>query len=203
MSRYSETDYAAALGKLLPPGRAWRHPPDSTLGRVLLGLAKSFSASDSAALSLLRNAFPATAGSLLTDWEQALGLPDDCAIGEITTIARRRLAVVTRLTGNSSLCIAALIRALSGSGYTITVTEYRRARCGLSACGDALNGDDWPLVLQINVPETTILRARCGQAHCGDPLRTWGNKTLECILKRLVAPDLILRINYIPVSPDA
>ncbi|OON34626.1 phage tail protein [Izhakiella australiensis] len=198
MSRYSEHEYASALGKLLPRGKAWLCEPGSVKGNVLLGLAKSFAASDTAALSLLRNAFPATAGSLLTDWEQALGLPDDCSIGEMTTIALRRAAVVTKLTSSGSLSVTSLINALARSGYTITVTEFRRARCGLSACGNALNGDDWPLVLQVNVPETTIQRAKCGQAHCGDPLRTWGNKTLECILRRLVAPDIILRINYIP-----
>lgn len=200
MSRYSQRDYASALGKLLPPGKAWSHGDGTVLRKVLLGLARSFEASDTAALSLLRNAFPATAGSLLTDWEKTLGLPDDCAIGEMTTIAQRRAAVVTKLTSSGGLSITALIDALARSGYTITITEYRRARCGLSACGDALNGDDWPLVLQVNVPETTIFRAKCGQARCGDPLRTWGNKTMECILKRLVAPDLILRINYIPAS---
>jgi len=200
MSRYSNQDYASALGKLLPQGKAWENGSDTVRGKVLLGLAKSFSASDTAALSLLRNAFPATAGSLLTDWEQALGLPDNCSIGEMTTIALRRAAVVTKLTSSGSLSITSLINALARSGYTITVTEFRRARCGLSACGDALNGDDWPLVLQVNVPETTIFRAKCGQARCGDPLRTWGNKTMECILKRLVAPDIILRINYVPAS---
>ncbi|OAT41349.1 gp48 family phage protein [Hafnia paralvei ATCC 29927] len=200
MSRFSQQEYASALGKLLPQGKAWAHGGDTVRGQVLLGLGNAFAASDTAALSLLRNAFPATAGSLLTDWEQALGLPDNCSIGEMTTIALRRAAVVTKLTSNGSLSITSLINALARSGYTITVTEYRRARCGLSACGNALNGDDWPLVLQVNVPETTIFRAKCGQARCGDPLRTWGNKTLECILKRLVAPDIILRINYIPES---
>lgn len=200
MSRYSNRNYATALGKLLPPGKAWVHSDDSVMGNVLLGLAKSFEASDTAALSLLRNAFPATAGSLLTDWEQALGLPDDCSIGEMTTIALRRAAVVTKLISNGSLSVTSLIDVLVRSGYTITVTEFRRARCGLSACGDALNGDDWPFVLQVDVPETTVVRARCGQAHSGDPLRTWGNKALECILKRLVAPDIIIRINYIPAS---
>ncbi|EEJ0783620.1 DUF2313 domain-containing protein [Salmonella enterica] len=200
MSRYSNRNYAAALGKLLPPGKAWRHGDDTVMGKVLLGLAKSFEASDTAALSLLRNAFPATAGSLLTDWEQALGLPDDCSIGEMTTIALRRAAVVTKLTSNGSLSAISLINALARSGYSVTVTGFRRARCGLSACGDALNGDDWPLVLQVNVPETTVVRATCGQAHCGDPLRTWGNRRMECVLKHLVAPDIILRINYIPTS---
>jgi len=200
MSRYSNQDYAFALGKLLPRGKAWEQGNSEVMTRVLLGLAKSFAASDSAALSLLRNAFPATAGSLLTDWEQALGLPDDCSIGEMTTIERRRLAVVTKLTGRDSLSVDALAATLARCGYHITVTEFRRARCGLSVCGEALNGEDWPLTLQVNVPETTIMRAKCGQAHCGDPLRTWGNKTLECILKRRVAPDVILRINYIPTT---
>lgn len=200
MSRYSNQDYASALGKLLPRGKAWEQGNSAVMPRVLLGLAKSFTASDSAALSLLRNAFPATAGSLLTDWEQALGLPEDCSIGEMTTIALRRAAVVTKLTSSGGLSLTSIIDALAHSGYTVTLTEFRRARCGLSACGDALNGDDWPLVLQVNVPETTVVRAKCGQAHCGDPLRTWGNKRLECILKRLIAPDIILRLNYIPTS---
>lgn len=151
MSRYSNENYASALGQLLPKGKAWHRENGAVLSGVLLGLAKSFAASDTAAISLLRNAFPATAGSLLTDWEKALGLPDDCAIGEMTTIARRRAAVVTKLTGGGGLSLTSLIQALNNSGYTITLTEFRRARCGLSACGDAINGDDWPLTLQVNV----------------------------------------------------
>ncbi|CBG89323.1 YmfQ family protein [Citrobacter rodentium] len=200
MSRYSTDDYAAALGKLLPPGKAWQHDRQTVMGRVLRAIARSFAANDTAAVSLLRNAFPATAGTLLTEWEETLGLPDNCSISEMITISRRREAVVARLTSSGNLSIDGLIQTLAAAGYTITVTEYRRARCGLSACGDALNGDDWPFVLQVNVPETTIFRAKCGQARCGDPLRSWGNKTLECMLQRLVDPGLILRINYIPAA---
>ncbi len=82
-------------------------------------------------------------------------------------------------------------------GYDITITEFRQARAGLSACGDALNGDDWPFVWRVNAETTTMTYAQCGLSYCGDPLASWGNKQLECRLSTLCPSHTIVKFGYI------
>lgn len=98
MSHYSLDDYARALRQLLPPGRAWPRDTDSVHSRTLRALARSFQSTDSAAELLLTGSFPPTATTMLPEWESSLGLPDDCAISEIDSIAKRQAAVVSKLT---------------------------------------------------------------------------------------------------------
>ncbi|WP_168401087.1 YmfQ family protein [Erwinia amylovora] len=196
MSHYSLDDYARALRQLLPPGRAWPRDTDSVHSRTLRALARSFQSTDSAAELLLTGSFPPTATTMLPEWESSLGLPDDCAISEIDSIAKRQAAVVSKLTSTGGLSPGYFVQMAAALGYTITITLFRPALCGLSVCGDALNGDEWPFVWRINAPRTTIKYAQAGISYCGDPLRSWGNKQLECQLNRLAPSHLILLFNY-------
>ncbi|MFZ8595599.1 putative phage tail protein, partial [Klebsiella quasipneumoniae subsp. similipneumoniae] len=89
MSLFSTDDYLKALQALIPSGRAWTRDKNAVQTAVLRALARSFQRSDNDAQSLLSGAFPKTATIMLTDWENTLGLPDDCSIGEVDTIAKR------------------------------------------------------------------------------------------------------------------
>ncbi|NHB97019.1 phage GP46 family protein [Photorhabdus stackebrandtii] len=62
--------------------------------------------------------------------------------------------------------------------------------------GDALDGEGWPFTWRINAPETTIFYAVAGGSYCGDPLRSWGNKRLECQFNRLCPSHTILQFGY-------
>lgn len=196
MSKFSLSQYTQAFKKLLPPGVVWRAEPGSVQESVLSAHAQEFVQSDTDAIALIKGAFPSTATTMLSEWEETLGLPDDCAISESTSMAARQKAVVSRLTATGGQSNAYYIAFAAQLGYTITITEYRRAMAGFTTCGAALNGDDWPFVCLITAPETTINYAQAGAAYCGDPLRSWGNKTLECKLKKIAPSHIIMKFGY-------
>ena len=82
-------------------------------------------------------------------------------------------------------------------GYTISIKEYRQGRAGLSVCGDGINGDDWPFVWLVEAEDTTISYARVGISYCGDPLRSWGNRQLECRINALAPSYTLVKFGYI------
>ncbi|OKP27669.1 YmfQ family protein [Serratia fonticola] len=196
MSQYPVESYSQALQSLIPLGLAWPRDPDAVQAAVIRALATSFQRSDSDAISLLKGGFPATATILLTEWEKSLGLPDDCSIGEVDTIAKRQAAVVSKLISTGGQSKSYFIGIAKALGYTITIKEYRQARSGFSACGDGINGDDWPFVWLVESESTSLTRARCGLSYCGDPLASWGNKQLECRLTALSPSHTIVKFGY-------
>ncbi|ELQ7224701.1 YmfQ family protein [Escherichia coli] len=196
MSLYSQNDYASALSALLPRGRAWPRASDTVQAAVLRALGSSYQRSDNDADNLIKGAFPATATSMLSEWESTLGLPDDCAIGEIGGISDRQRSVVSKLISNGGLNRDYYIRVAAALGYTITITQFRPAMSGMSVCGDALNGDEWPFTWRINAPETTIKYTLAGSSYCSDPLASWGNKQLECAINKIAPSHLNLIFSY-------
>ncbi|AOF14044.1 TPA: YmfQ family protein [Yersinia enterocolitica] len=197
MSRYSVNEYTAALQALMPSGLVWPRQLNGVQTSTLRALARSYQRSDEDARDLLDAAFPSTATAMLPEWEATLGLPDLCAIGEIDSIIQRQRAVVSKLFGIGGQSVAYFIRVAEALGYTISITQYRQACAGMSVCGDALNGDEWPFTWLITAPETTINYAQCGLTYCGDPLRSWGNKQLECRLTVLNPSHTILKFGYV------
>jgi len=196
MSRFSIEDYTAALQGLLPQGIVWPKKADRVQTAVLRALARSYQQSDDAAIGLLTGSFPATATIMLTDWEKTVGLPDDCAIGENDSIALRQRAVLAKLFSTGGQSAAYFIGVAKALGYDITITVFRQARAGMSVCGDALNGEDWPFTWLVTAPNTTINYAQAGQSYCGDPLRSWGNRRLECRLSALAPSHTIVKFGY-------
>ena len=197
MSLFTTDDYRQALQALIPNGRAWPRDPDTVQAAVLRSLAASFQRSDNDALGILSGAFPQTATIMLPEWEKALGLPDDCSIGEVDTIAKRQNAIVSKFISTGGQSKSYFIGIAKALGYNITIKEYRPARSGLSVCGDGLNGDDWPFVWLVEGEETNISYARVGLSYCGDPLRSWGNRQLECRLSALSPSYTMVKFGYI------
>lgn len=195
-SLYTLSDYQSALLAHFPRGRAWQTGPDTPQTNLAKALAKSFQRVDASAISLLAGGFPATALELLPEWEESLGLPDNCTIGETYTIERRRQAVVSRLVGKGSLSKQFYIHLAKTLGYEITIEEFRQARSGFSVCGESINGNDWPFVWRVNAQQTTYVQAKCGVTYCGEPLATWGNKFLECTINQLAPPFTVLLFGY-------
>lgn len=196
MSRYSVADYTSALQGLLPTGLVWPRKNDGVQSAVLRALAQSYQKSDDSALALLEGAFPATATIMLTDWEKTLGLPDDCAIGENDSIAIRQKAILSKLFSTGGQSANYFIGVAKALGYEITIQVYRQARAGMSVCGDPLNGEDWPSTWLVTAPQTTMTYAQAGQSYAGDPLRSWGNRRLECRLSKLAPSHTIVKFGY-------
>jgi len=197
--RYSAQDYTRALQNLLPTGIAWPRHINSVLSSVLRGIAYGFYKVDERAQTLIGGAFPATALDLLSEWEETLGLPDLCSISEADTIAARQNAIVGKLTIARGLSKSGFIQFAADFGYEITITEFRQARAGWSVAGDRLNGEDWPFTWMVTVPDVTYKVARAGSARAGDPLRSWGNKTLICLLDRYSPPHTLYLLEFVEI----
>jgi len=144
-------------------------------------MADELSRADGRAADLLRELDPRTTVELLTDWETALGLPDAC-VPAGQTIQQRRSAVVAKYTSLGGQSRQFYIDLAAALGYTITITEFRPFRAGISVAGDPLTNGDWIFAWQVNAPETTIFEFRAGQSTAGEPLRNWGNDELECAI---------------------
>lgn len=192
---FSRADFASALLGLLPRGRVWPKSPDSAQGRAVACFAPTFQRLSDRAVGLLEDAFPATAVGLLPEWEATLGLPDPCA-GTSPTLQARRNQVVARLTNSGGQSIAFFESFAAGLGYAVTVTQYAPFRCGQSACGQQLGGEDWFFTWAINAPLETITRFRVGSATVGEPLASWGNAVLECELTAVKPAHTLLQFHY-------
>lgn len=200
MSKFSLSDYRRALQALMPVGRVWPRDTSSVQSAVLNAVAQEYQKSDTEAFALLRGAFPSTATIMLSEWETSLGLPDDCAIGETDSIALRQKAVVTKLTATGGQSVEYFKTQAKALGYTVTITQFRQARAGMSAAGAALNGEDWPFVMLVTAPQTTITYAQTGVNYAGDPLRSWGNRLLECRLNKLAPSHVIIKFAYTAIT---
>ncbi|HGV9181413.1 TPA: YmfQ family protein [Salmonella enterica subsp. enterica serovar Newport] len=194
-SRYNKEQYRDALTSLMPKGQAWPEK-DPVQQAVLAALAESCARSDSAAVTMLKISFPATATDFLTEWEKSLGLPDSCSVSE-TGVGARQQAILAKLAfsgGQSRQFYTSLAKSM---GYNIQIAVFRQSRAGLSHCGDALNGDDWPACWRVTVPGMNYIAAQCQKSYCGDPLRSWGNRRLACTLNRQTQSHTVVLFNYL------
>lgn len=178
---------ASQLQKLLPRGAAWPRGLNSTLYRLLRALADELERLSRRVDDLIDEADPRTALELLPEWETELELPGPCMVGLEQTIAERRGAAHSKHVRLGGQSIQYFIDLAAALGYTVTITEFRPFEVDASAVGDALHGDDWLFVWQVNAPEETIREFNVGDSVVGEPLRNWGNTLLECTLSE-VAP---------------
>ncbi len=177
-------EYLAQLQALLPPGAAWRRDVGSALTEFLNALAEELARIDQRVEALLNESDPRTTYELLADWERVAGLPDPCTPAD-ASIEERRLSLVQRLTmlgGASRQYFIALAASLGYPGAT--VTEFRPFTC-VSECEDSLTqAPDWPHTWQLNLAETRITNMT-GVSACNAALRSWGDFTIECVVRRL------------------
>jgi uncharacterized protein YmfQ (DUF2313 family) len=179
-------EYLQQLQALLPPGPAWSRETDAMLTTLLSAFAQSLAAVHQRADELLLEMVSITTHELLADMERVTGLPDPC-IGDDQdlTVLERRSQVVAKFAARGGQSPAYFVEIAKALGYEITVSEYRPFLAGFSAAGDPAASEDWNFVWQVNASGTSIREFICGTSVCGEPLRTWGNKILECVISRL------------------
>lgn len=196
--------YKEALSKLLPLGRAWERIRENALG-FLDAFAPEFCRVEERATDLLKEFDPGTSTELLDDWEQLLGLPDDCTpatidLNERRAQARQKLAAVGGIS-------ATFYEELADSlGFEAFVSDIRPFRVGISRVGDGLfNPFDpdvdvfrvgrervgnrlvthgWVFCFEVNVEATVVEPFRVGENRVGDRLVRFGNEILECTIAK-------------------
>ena len=181
----TSADYRAQLQALLPQGPAWPREADAALTQLLAAWADELARVDGRAAALVEEADPRTTAELLADWARVAGLPDPCvaALAGTQTTARRRAALVAKLTTIGAQTATYYIALAASLGYTITVTEF-----DLHDVEDnverPLIAMPWQFAWQVNAAQNTIGVLDVTDT-VEDPLAWWGNELLECVIRRL------------------
>lgn len=197
--------YKNLMKKLFPLGRAWENIKE-TNDDFFEALAAEFCRVDERGADLLREFDPGTSIELLPDWEQLLGLPDDCSPDDATLEvrqqqARQKLAAIGGLSKEYYETLAASL------GFEAIVSDYHSFRVGSSRVGDPLSnpfdsdrdvfrvGRDrvgqplerhgWRYTFEVNIPADVVEPFRVGTNRVGEPLVFFGNELLECTFKKL------------------
>lgn len=192
---YDAADYLSAMQALLPRGRAWPRHEDAVLTRTLGALAPVYARLHARANVLLADAFPGTSTELLPEWEATLGLPDPCS-GPAPTLAARRAQVMARLAAGGGQS-AEYFRGIAATlGYRVTVRQFAPARAGKLRAGQPAYGPAWAHAWRVTAPAVTVRRFRAGQGAAGEALATWGNRDLECALRRIAPAHTVLQFSY-------
>lgn len=202
-------DYAHALAALLPVGEVWPRDAVSNVMRLVRAFADVVARwADRVGHFLLIEAFPPTAGSLITDWERVLGLPEPC-FPEALTLDERRLQIREKLArrpgGQSRAYFFGIAERL---GYhvpddepQITITEFRPFMAGVSRCGDPtwqIAPPKMRFLWVVKVPDPRLTWFRSGSSHAGtDPhLRIARAVDLECVFDKLKPAHSNLIFDY-------
>jgi uncharacterized protein YmfQ (DUF2313 family) len=188
-------DYVRQLKGLLPRGPAWNMSPTSNLHKLLEGIAAEFVRVHERALDLLREADPRAALELFSDWEVAFGLPDVCA-SDTDTRDERRKQLMHKIVNGGGQSKAFFIEIAAVFGYSVTITDYRRFRAGLSRSGDRCYGADWMTYWEVHATDFAITRFRAGAGRAGDALAVWGNDVLECVINRAKPAHTSVNFRY-------
>lgn len=182
---------------LAPRGEAWSEDDRSTWVRLLAGLSTWRARSDVRASELLEESDPRTASETLADWEEALGLPDEC-LPEPGSVSERRALVISRAVGigGGSRRFFVQLAAAIGAPVTITEGDGEAFRAGAGRAGDDLGTELQNFVWTVHAPATLVREARAGQLRAGDPIRTFGSELLECVIRRAAPAHTFVRFAY-------
>lgn len=177
-----------ALAYLLPQGFAWPRDPDSTLMRVLRGIAGTFGELQQFIEQTVGEWQPATTVTRLAEWEEATGLPDAC-FGVDQDVETRRKLLLMRLQGpdlplaDSSPAAPAVIEAICASvGYTATVSYNTPMRVA-HRVGRRLGLLDGVLYVRVQLPGH---RMRMGDPVGSRLITGPSAHELACLLQRML-----------------
>lgn len=176
--------YKRTLLQLMPPGRAFPREDGTTLSKLALGLADELCRVDERSADLIAE-FPLSTSELLSDWERALGLPDDCVPAGADE-DERRASVVARLNESADNTPQGFIDIMATLGYAASVDEFDPFHVGLGAVGDGVAGDQWQFVWRLNIgTEVEADYFRAGVSRAGDRVCDFGLESVECLVNKL------------------
>ncbi len=197
MAIRTAAEYLSQLTALLPQGPAWDLEAAPELGTVLTGIAQEMARLDARAFALNSEMDPAYVFELVPEWENVMGLPDDC-LGSSPAFADRQLGVQQRLLAIGSQHVSYFIAIAKGQGYpNAYVTQHRAPRFGRARMGKSHFGT-WQaqFMWTLNTGGRQSLGRRFGVSHWGQRFGANPGSALECIIRRYAPAHTIVNINY-------
>lgn len=125
----TKAQHTDALAANLMSGRLWaaKHRPGSNLRGLLTGLARTYQVMDGFLQEFIQEVIPPTTTAYLDEWEEALGIPDDCFPGG-GTVAERQAVINIKLVVLAGVSTEAQFESLALDHFGLEIT----ARSGIS-----------------------------------------------------------------------
>ncbi len=142
--------YKRLLTAILPRGRAWRGD-DAFRDELLTGEAVELARVDTRMNDLLVESDVRTTTELIGEHETDFGLPDYIFPVVGLPNAQRRDQLLTKLRMLGGLNKQYYIDRAADLGWTITITEYTPAWCGMVVCGDPCGGQKNIFYWRVNI----------------------------------------------------
>ena len=210
-------DYLQMLKNLLPRGDIWDVQKGSTLDNLFHAHAYELTRLDGETYRFIKEMNPQYSIEALSDWERVLGLPDAC-LGNEQTIHMRRLMVLRKLMRGQNFSKKYLLSLCKLMGYEEAyITEFSPFMVNISSVGERLNDAPgggyldknqkppkmvldnyagWRFVLFLHLGKSQIRHFMVDSSKTGEMLRTWGDKTIECIINRDKPSHIIVLFGY-------
>ena len=197
LSALTDGDFAVAVQRLLPRGRAWPRFTGTVQQAVAQALADCLFAFHQACVTFLENeSFPETAQDLLPDFLTDYGLPDGCSVSDPTVLQNRNalLAKIAASPGGQSASY--YMQVATQLGYSITITTWSTFDLGLTAFGSPLVAESWRLAWKVSAPTATIQYFQLGNSRFGEPFWTINNTELQCRMLKIAPAYGLLWFHY-------
>jgi uncharacterized protein YmfQ (DUF2313 family) len=191
---FTAQDYLIQFQRLLPRGRVWQRGLEWVQAADLLTLMPTWSRLQAVLNTLIAEIFPCTTRQLLPEWEETLGIPDDCT-GSLGNLQEQQQAVCLKFTARGGQSKTYFINLAEQLGYEITITEFAPFRAGINRAGDPVNGYGWAHTWRITAT-APMTYFRAGISDAGDHLRDWGSKLFECTMDAIKPAHTILIFAY-------
>lgn len=179
---------AYLLASHFPLGKLWLNAfnPNSAFGKLVLGLAKEFQRFEVLVSKFYKEMDINQTDEMLPEWEESVGLPDDCFSTDVP-LATRRLQVREKFSNFGGVQLAEdFVRVGAVFGFDLTVIPYTSIAA-------------FPLAFPINFVATskevkhTIFVVINGDLSGGDifplpfpiPFSSGGRNFLQCIFETL------------------
>lgn len=193
--------YIDLFKNLLPPGRLWNPTEQPVFLGLITSIIGEFCRVDDRVDDLLANVDPRTTDEAADQWQEFLGLPDECT-PEDQTLDEVRTQLVQKLTnvggisqtfyefiagqlGFPDTAVKNWTNFTAGSLAGDPLTNYwdRHFVAG-SQCGNQLQDIGWMFYFNVDMPASASEHFVAG-SECGNPLRLFSNELLECTFKKI------------------
>lgn len=193
--------YKQLIINLLPRGRLWQPREQPVFSALIESTAQEPCRVDDRVKQMFLEVDPRTTDESLDQWEDFLGIPDECT-PDGQTDNERRTQLVQKLTNIGGLSKTFYEFIGLQLGFTITV-ENRinflagRARAGDpisnyfdrhfvagSEAGTALEEIGWLFYFNVEMPIAASSHFVAGSL-AGDALQSFSNELIECTMKKL------------------
>ena len=181
MVAHTAADYAAMLRKLLPRGVIWTASLESNLARLLAAFGAELARLEGDAQRLLRELDPQQTLEALEDWEEELGLPDECFLAK--TIEARREAIVRKLQRGGFMNASFYVELARSHGYESAVVEEPHPFRAGSLTGDRVYSESFVYVFYVVVSASDSVHFFRAGSIAGERLREW-DMSLECVMQK-------------------